>query len=868
MKRHVNWFGSVVLGISALGCSSPEATTSSRENVANAVLPLETVNIGEGLNFQATRPAFDAASDRSAVRLLDGSVLVIGGWGDTEKVSRSVERFDPMTQKWTRLKPPPRPHEIGHAMTLPNGNVLLLTEYLDMGELKTIADVFDPSAKRWTAGSTAAALSFTRPALLEDGRVFVLGYSDESSSTLVRILDTQTLMWTERSAPLTTRKGPIVVTMTDGRVFVAGGQFDSINGTTESLDSAEVYDPKIDQWFPLPNSYGTHAQASGFLLSTGEVLVVDTSNGKLESYNPDTGRWTWRTPLPISSAPNFSLSATRTLIDNNDRVFVIGGFSGEGVEVDNWMYDAKSDTWTSLGRLLTSRHQHTATLLKDGNVLITGGLSVFSGQKLQDAELYAAPVSPWQIKELNEPLTSAPAATRLKNGLVLVSGFSSESGQSMLFDPFDNSLRPSAHMLEPRTTHDTVLLPDGRVLAVGGSTTTQMTALNTTEIFDPTSSQWIAGPNLPGPIGQPKLLRLADGRIIAASRDAAPAPSVKSLLLLDPELMQWSTLQITIPAQQFLDLIATDASHVLVLGKESATGTPLLTTIHLDSKLVSSYSPTDLYPTGSGSLTQLLNGQVLVTSYITKSRLGMFDPIKQSWEFMGHADFMPPVTRLVGGQVLWVGSQEATRKAGLFDPATREVLQLERPIADTLTDTASITPLLDGRVLVTAGVTDGSTAMLLYGKENGTACKAAGECRSGHCVDGYCCDTACNDSGACQTCSVGRGATANGTCATLLQCAPNQCKEIVPTANDETAACTSDCVRASDCADGYVCNINGACVTPANYDIPFTCAWAGEGASRAQSASAGCLAVVVAFLGRRRKRNTLNASTREQQSTR
>ncbi len=856
MQRQVKWFGSVVIGISALGCISPEGTTSSGENTAKAVLPLEAVDFGEGLNFQATRPPFQAAAGRSAVRLHDGSVLLFGDSGASGLPAQSVERFDPITQKWMRLKPTPHPHTSGHAMTLPNGNVLLLSAEMN-GNLNAIgvsADLLDPSVKRWTTGATINMVVHAPPVLLKDGKALVLGQTAGNDAPQAKILDTQTLTWTDCAPPSILRKSPVVVAMADGHILVAGGSYSTTDNSGTPLDSAEMYDPDLDQWFPLPNSYDTHAEASGFLLLTGEVLLIDTSKGKTESYNPTTGRWTWRTPLPASSTPNFSLSGARTVITGEDQVLVIGGSAGEGVEVDNWMYDAKSDTWTSLGRLLTSRHQHTATLLNDGNVLIAGGLSVFSGQKLQNAELYAAPVSPWKIKELDEPLATAPAATRLDDGLVLLSGLSADHAQSMIFDPQDDSLRPTARLLEPRMTHDAVLLPDGRVLAAGGYTMNPVAPLNTTEIFDPASSQWIAGPNLPGPIGQPKLVRLADGRILAASLDATPAPSVKSLLLLDPKSMQWSTLQITIPDQQIMDLIATDTAHVVLLGRESEAAPPLLTTIHLEAKTISLFTPTDLYPTGSGALMPLLDGHVVVTSYISKSRIGIFDPVQLSWDFLGHADFTPPMARLVGGQVLWAGSQAATPKAGLFDPTTREVLQVERPIAKMLTTATIATPLLDGRVLVTASVQDSNATMLLYGKQNGTACKAAGECMSGHCVDGYCCDTACNDSGACQTCSVGRGATTNGTCATLLQCAPNQCKEIVPTPNTQTAACTSACVRASDCAEGYVCNINGACVAPANYDIPFTCAWTGNDSTRAHGASAGCLAVVLAFFGRRRRR--------------
>jgi hypothetical protein len=50
------------------------------------------------------------------------------------------------------------------------------------------------------------------------------------------------------------------------------------------------------------------------------------------------------------------------------------------------LFDPNSGTFTGTGGLLTPRIVHTATLLKDGTVLVTGGLN--GAGTLATAELY------------------------------------------------------------------------------------------------------------------------------------------------------------------------------------------------------------------------------------------------------------------------------------------------------------------------------------------------------------------------------------------------------------------------------------------------------------------------------------------------
>src|SRR5437773_399903 len=84
---------------------------------------------------------------------------------------------------------------------------------------------------------------------------------------------------------------------------------------------------------------------------------------------------------------------TATLLDNG-KVLVTGGTSQSGPLTDAELYDPTSGTWTTTGSLLAARWGHTATLLPNGKVLVAGGINA-SGQSLSDVELYDPASGTW-----------------------------------------------------------------------------------------------------------------------------------------------------------------------------------------------------------------------------------------------------------------------------------------------------------------------------------------------------------------------------------------------------------------------------------------------------------------------------------------
>lgn len=218
-----------------------------------------------------------------------------------------------------------------------------------------------------------------------------------------------------------------------GKVLVAGG----LRSSPAELRSAELYDPAHGTWEPTGSMVVGRAfhENTATALPDGRVLVVGTPRTApttllAEVYDPTDGIWrpTGRVPKPAAGA---------------------AGAAGPPTGSQD------------------QRHEHSATLLLDGRVLVVGGTSddpsaPHSNEAFSDAWKYSA----------SALLFDAAASPAPGSPLGAQGGWTATG---------------SLHT--GRNNHAAALLADGSVLVTGGAGTLN-TAINSAERYDPASGRW------------------------------------------------------------------------------------------------------------------------------------------------------------------------------------------------------------------------------------------------------------------------------------------------------------------------------------------------------------------------------------------
>ena len=287
--------------------------------------------------------------------------------------------------------------------------------------------------------------------------------------------------------------------LADGTVLVVGGET-GVAGqeSEEALQSVENYDPRSNVWRFVSPMHTPRQWHTATLLRDGNVLVVGGMNSSgflssVEIYDPRSD--TWR---PASSMRYARVEHTATLLTNGNVLVAGGGAAGD----DNAeLYDPVNDTWAYAG-VSAGHANHTATLLGDGRVLVAGGSPfAFPAQLTVNAEIYDPAANGWSdagFIPAAQPHLLWATATALPDGEVMVAGGGDPTDFVLddvnFYAPATGIWRPGAPLTSARINHSATLMPDGKVLLVGGFSYTSVLA--STEFYDPASKQSIPAAEL------------------------------------------------------------------------------------------------------------------------------------------------------------------------------------------------------------------------------------------------------------------------------------------------------------------------------------------------------------------------------------
>ena len=306
------------------------------------------------------------------------------------------------------------------ATLLQNGKVLItggatyVAGNYSSGELAT-AELYDPATGTFSAtGSMSTARRMHTATLLPDGRVLIVGGFVGSAE----IYDPATGLFAQVGSTRWARVGHEAHLLRNGRVLVIGG----FAGSYPLIAGAEVYDPATGSFSalgpPNPGNAICDFCPPSVQLANGQVLLNLQRPAQL--FDPTTGSYQ-------STGVATGLESAATLLLNGRVLFTGGGDWGRSKDAE--IYDPFSGSFAATGSMTERRVWHTLTLLPDGNVLSTGGetdtceaTSCYFSGTVASAELYDPANGQFAATGTMTVSRGGHTATLLNDGRVLMTG--------------------------------------------------------------------------------------------------------------------------------------------------------------------------------------------------------------------------------------------------------------------------------------------------------------------------------------------------------------------------------------------------------------------------------------------------------------
>jgi hypothetical protein len=346
-------------------------------------------------SFTVTGSLITPRQFHTATLLPTGKVLLAGGISaysaDAPGLS-SAELYDPSTGTFSATGQMTVPRVSHTATLLPDGRVLVAGGYSGIAGgafagASATAELYNPDTGTFMPIGQMSAPRFWHSAtLLNNGDVLIAGGYPAPPVSSAELYDPTTGAFTPTGRMTTPRAQETAVPLVDGSVLIVPG------GDGADNNSAEIYDPDQQTFHAADwRSAGGAVGGSAVLLTSGKVLITlnisecDWVGTFADSYDPSSGEGTLVATAIGTCRPS------GTLLSDGTVLIAAGWYVGAVAQV----YDEFAGTFSRTGDPATDRHDHTATLLPDGSVLIAGG-SHDDGTSccapIAAAELYQPPV--------------------------------------------------------------------------------------------------------------------------------------------------------------------------------------------------------------------------------------------------------------------------------------------------------------------------------------------------------------------------------------------------------------------------------------------------------------------------------------------
>jgi hypothetical protein len=298
-----------------------------------------------------------------------------------------------------------------------------------------------------------------------------------------------------------------MVVLDNNTALIVGGY----NESERELATCEIYNPATATWIYTGSLNVARAYPTLVKLKNGHVLSMcggiyagsAEATGKVEDYDPLTGKWTIVGSLIM---PRFCPTAT---LMNDGRILVAGGNTGPGDTPSAEIYDPTTNMSAATASMNIPRATHQTVLLNDGRVLVTGGRDGGAiSDYFNECEVFDPATSTWKVTGLMNQSRTMGALTVFSDGIVLAAGGRNASTTlatgSEVFDPSTMNWASTSPIKEPVHWTQGMSMPNDKYMVTGGIIDAQLLdpsglSVATTskcEWYDRAQQYWYFAPEL------------------------------------------------------------------------------------------------------------------------------------------------------------------------------------------------------------------------------------------------------------------------------------------------------------------------------------------------------------------------------------
>jgi hypothetical protein len=344
-------------------------------------------------------PSLDRGRWGHTANLLpDGRVMVVGGETSGIIPARvmtmlDVVFFDPEANRWVEGPQLSDPRHHHASAQLSDGRVIVMGGQNQFGEFVAGAEIYDPAGNSWSSLPIPPGQGYGTVSELGDGTILLVGGSAQppgttATSTAVARVRLELAESIEVPALATARWHHTATNLFDNRVLVVGGW----TSVYDDGPASELFEPTAGTWtgidmMVLPVNHTATRTEDGRVLVVGGSHWVGAGDdwsqeitASAQIFDPATNSWRHTTPLAAARTGHCA-ALMRT-----GELLITGGSTAlgtGGMDTTALIFDPTTETWIDAPPMNDGRFLHTATLLRDGRVLVVGGISSASSDRVE-----------------------------------------------------------------------------------------------------------------------------------------------------------------------------------------------------------------------------------------------------------------------------------------------------------------------------------------------------------------------------------------------------------------------------------------------------------------------------------------------------